>query len=145
MRTARSALRFRLAAVISGDPRDAGGVITGWFLKIAVVLLVLAVIGFDAVSIASTKVNASDTADTAAMAGSVSWNQQHDAQLAYRAADEVAEQHGCRVLTNGFAIDRNGTVHLIVQATAHTEVVTHIGPLRHWATVDSAGLAKDIS
>lgn len=143
--TARSSLRLRLAAVSCGDHRDAGGVIAGWLLKLTVVLGVLAIIGYDAVSIASSKVTASDTAGDAAMAGSVSWSQSHDVQAAYDAADSVAAQHSCTVLTKGFSIDKDGGVHLTVQKRASTLVVTRIEPVRHWATLSSTGFAKDVS
>lgn len=143
--TAVSPLRLRLAAVLGGDRCEAGGIITGWLLKLTIVLALLAVVGFDAASIGSAKVSASNTASDAAMAASVSWNQDHNVQQAYDAASSIATEHDATVLTKGFSIDNDGTVHLTVHGTAMTLVVSHIKPARHWASLDSAGVAKDVT
>lgn len=124
---------------------DRGDVIVGWFLKLTIVLLILGVAAFDGLSIATTKLSATDNASAAALAASDSWNADHSGPMAYAAAKSNAQQNNATVITHRFRIDPDGTVHVSVRKTAHTVVVQHLSWLRHWTTQQSTATAKDMS
>jgi len=120
---------------------DRGDVILGWLTKIVVFSAVIGVIGFDAISISTSRLGAEDDANAAASAASDTWQETHKLQLAYDAAAEVAQQHGETVPPRSLTIGADGTVHLTVVRTATTLLVHRIGPLRHLDVVREHGSA----
>lgn len=123
-----------------GDAR--GAVVLGWLTKLVIVLAVIGVAGFDALSIVTTHLSASDEANAAAQAAEDSWSQSPgQVQLAYDAAAQYAEQHGDRIPPRSFTIAPDGTVHLRVVKTVQTLVVRHIGPLQHLQVIRAEGTA----
>jgi hypothetical protein len=118
---------------------DRGDVILGFFTKIAVVLSVFAVIGFDAVSIGVAHMNTQDTANTAAQSGADAWNANHDADYALHAAAEVASEHGMTVDVKAFRIDKDGTVHVRLTKDATTLLLYRTGKTKKWAHVTATG------
>lgn len=117
---------------------DAGSIVAGWLVKIALVLAVLGVCLFDAISIGTTYMNTEDTGNSAARAGSEAWVESgKNLQRAYDAALNDANDGGATytIDTKTFRVDADGTVHLTIHSTASTILVRRIGPLRHWANV----------
>jgi hypothetical protein len=122
--------------------RERGDVILGWLTKIAVLIAIVGVAGFDFISIGSSKLSATDDANSAAVAAVDAWEQsQHDVQLAYNAAVAYADEHGGRIPPKSFTIASNGTVNLVLVKEATTVAVRHIGPLRHLEMIRVHGTA----
>ncbi len=123
---------------------DRGGVIVGYFTKIAAVIAVFAIVSFDAVSVGVTRMNAQDTASEAAQAGAESWLQDHNSRLAFQAAEAYAEEHDAVLDPKGFSIDHDGTVHVRMEKDATTVLLYRTAKTKTWAHVVVTGSGKAI-
>ena len=114
---------------------DRGGIVLGWLTKLAVVLSLVGLVGFDLVSLGASRLRAEDSAQAAAGAAVQAWTGPKDLQAAYDAA--LAE-----VLTDGHSIDPasftvapDGTVTLTLSSTAPTLLVRKVPALVQYAEV----------
>ncbi|HEV2888857.1 MAG TPA: hypothetical protein VGX28_00615 [Frankiaceae bacterium] len=122
---------------------ERGSIIVGWLTKVAVVLTLVGIVGFDLVSVATTKVSASDDAQLAARAGAETYADTHgDVQEAYAAALRHAERHGGSIDPADFVVDPDGTVRVTVVKTATTLVFYRAGATKRWAHVVAKASAK---
>ena len=118
--------------------KDESGVILSWFFKVAVVLAVIAVVGFDVGSIIVNNWTLSSSAEDVAVAVTVTMDDMGTESLApsqvYDLAKEVIEDEdnavaGAHVVRKGTHMDDEGVVHIVLRRRADT-IVTHlIGPL----------------
>lgn len=123
--------------------RESGSIIMGWLIKIAAVITVVAVLGFDMVSVATTKMGAADTATNAARIGAKTYDDTHgNVQAAYRAALAYAEGKGGAIDPKDFVVEANGTVRVKVQKTATTMLFYRNGSTKKWATVVADGTGR---
>jgi len=120
---------------------DNGSIVVGWLVKLAVVLAVLGVIGFDAISVGAGHLAASDDANQAAQAAAVDWRSNHNVQSAYDAAVESLPSTSESILTRSFTIGADGSVHLMLRRTITTLVMYKIGPLKKYTVVTTPGEA----
>jgi hypothetical protein len=120
---------------------DTGSIVVGWLTKLVVALALVGVMAFDALSVGAAHVSASDDANQAAAAAQSDWLNSHDVQSAYNAAAESLTNSSEQVLTRGFSIEPDGSVHLLLQRTATTLVLNRIGPLRKYTVFTTAGEA----
>jgi hypothetical protein len=119
-----------------GGAPDRGDVILSWLTRVVAGIAVVAVVGFDGLSLAVTRVSAMDDANTAAVAASSAWLTDKGLLApTLLAAENSAAQHGETVLPNSLTADPDGTVHLKLERIATTLLVRHIGPVSSWATV----------
>jgi hypothetical protein len=121
---------------------DAGSVVVGWLAKIAVVLIIVAGVGFDALSIGLAHLNGADNAATAATAASDTWLTTHDLDQAYASAVASAASAGESVVPGSFRVEPDGTVVLAVRTKVRTMLVQLIPPLRPLAEVTATGQGK---
>jgi hypothetical protein len=121
--------------------RDRGSIVVGWLGKIAITLAIVGVALFDGVSVGVAHMNAQDDANAAASAANAEWSQTHDIQGAYNAAVDSISNSDETVLTKGFTIDQDGTVHLVLRRTATTLVMAKIGPLKKYTVFTVQGEA----
>lgn len=124
---------------------DRGDVILGWFTKIALVLGLLALVGFDAVAVGVAHVNVQDTAGDAASEAASMWNNTHDVRQAYRAAQAYAEKHNATVPPKSFTIDRDGTVHLRLEKDATTLLLYRTKTTKRWTHVTGTGTRRNVA
>lgn len=125
-----------------GLARDAGSIVIGWLTKLVAVLAIIGVMAFDALSIGAAHVSATDDADSAASAAQTAWAAKHDVQTAYNAAAASLTNPSEQVLTRGFAVDPDGTVHLLLRRTVSTTLVLrHLGPLKKYTVFTVVGEA----
>lgn len=122
-------------------PGDSGSIVIGWLTRLIVVVAIVGVVLFDVVSITAAHIGAEDDASQAATAASADYRANHNVQSAYNAAVESLPSSSETVLTRGFVIDPDGTVHLRLRRTVKTVVCSHIGPLKHFDTVTVSGEA----
>lgn len=122
---------------------DAGGIVIGFLLKIALTLVVVGVVCFDLVSVGVSRVALEDQAATAARSAATQWRDSHNLQAAIDAAQVTAAEAdpGNLVEPNSFAVDADGSVSLSVSRTARTFVAHHVPQLRDWIRLDAIGKA----
>lgn len=124
---------------------DRGDIVLGWLTKLVVTLAVLGVIGFDAISLVSTRFQTEDHAQSAARAASETYKSGKDLQAAYDAAVAEVVEHGDTVDATTFAIAPDGAVTLTLQALAPTMLLEKVGPLRDWAQVETTVTGRSAS
>jgi len=127
--------------------RDRGDIVLGWLTKLTVILAVAGIGLFEAISIGSTMANVSDDGAYAAQEASSTWNQTKDIQQTYDAAVAAAESQNAldKVLTKGFTVDPDGTVHLRIRREAKTLLLYRWSTTRSWTIVtrDAQGRSID--
>lgn len=111
---------------------DAGGIVIGWLVKLVVVVVLVAIVAFDAISVGISRLNGTDDANAAALAAATVWAQTHNVQSAVDAAQEAVPDTHESLVPNSLTIDANGTVHLELRREAKTLLMFRIGPLRRY-------------
>jgi hypothetical protein len=119
---------------------DRGSIIVGWLTKVAVILTLVGVVGFDLISVATTKMSAADDATNAARIGSETYiDTRGDVQRAYAASLRYAEKHGATIEPSDFEVEADGTVHVRIVKTATTIVFYRNSTSKKWAHVVANG------
>src|SRR4051794_2809950 len=90
--------------------------------RVVVVLAIVGVFGYDGFAILSNNVSTENDAQTAAYAASQAYHDRPNLSLAYQAAQESVAGKDETVLTQGFSVDTDGTIHLLLRRTVHTIV-----------------------
>lgn len=124
---------------------DRGDIVLGWLTKLVATLAVLGVIGFDAISLVSTRFQAEDHAQTAARTASETYRSSKNLQAAYDAAVAEVAVHGDTIDPASFAVGTDGTTTLTLRRTASTMLVEKVGPLRDWALVETTVTGRPAS
>lgn len=128
-----------------GDWRaDRGDVVLGWLTKLAVILGVLGIVGFDGISLVQARFQAADRATTAASAAADDFKTNHDLQKAYNAAFATLSG-GDSIETNTFQVTTDGRVTLRLHHHATTLILQHISPLKHYADAVETGEGRPAS
>lgn len=127
----------------TGNDRGAVRVVT--VTRLVAVLAVVGVFGFDGFSIMSNHVSTESDAQNAAYAASQAWHNDPSLPLAYQAAVNSLAGKNETVLTQGFTVDPDGTIHLEVRHTAHTVLFSRVGPLRHLTVTTEHGDANSVN
>ena len=129
--------------------RDESGVIVSWFVKIAVLMVVIGVVLYDVGSIVVNQVSLDSTADEVAIAVSLTVDQGPSITLftdeeVWRLAKEAAAAEGItnvRILKKGTDVDDEGVVHIRLRRKASTLVTKYIGPLQKYTIATVSGQA----
>lgn len=136
--------RFSLRMTDRGMASDRGEIISGWLIKISVVLIVVAVVGFDAISSGVLRMQVKDAAINSAKAGV---NETSAAlptpQTAYNSASsKLAETHPEFTLDPASVIvGADGSVTVTVSGHANTLVAGRIKQLDKWTNYTSTQTA----
>lgn len=120
---------------------DRGDIILGWLTKLALVLSVLGVLGFDAVSLVQARFQAGDRATSAAGAAAAEYASSKDLQKAYNAAFATTVD-GDTIETESFNVAADGAVTLRLHHEATTLLVHRISPLRKYVDAVGDGTAR---
>ena len=124
---------------------ERGDIIVGWLTKVAVAITLFGVTGFDAISVATTKVSAADDANQAAREGAQEWVDTHgNVQRAYAAAVRYAEKHNATIAPQDFRIERDGTVRVRLEKTATTLLLYRNGHTKGWAHIVADGSGRAV-
>ena len=122
---------------------ERGSIIVGWLTKVAAVLTIVGVIGFDLISVATTRVGATDDAQQAARLGAERYaDTRGDVQEAYAAALRYVEKKGGSIDPADFVVEDDGTVRVTIVKTATTLVFYRAGATKKWAHVVAVGRGK---
>jgi hypothetical protein len=122
---------------------DRGDVLLGWLTRVIAALAVVAVLGIDTVTVGMATVSSQDQANTAADAARDSYADNHDINLAFKAAQTNAlEADATNVVTaNDFSITSTGVVTLHLHRPIHT-LVAHFLPIDGVKTATAVGSAE---
>lgn len=124
---------------------DRGDIVLGWLTKLVVTLAVLGVLGFDGISLVSTRFQAEDHAQTAARTASAAYRSTPDLQAAYDAAVAEVAPHGDTIDPTSFSVGTDGATTLTLRRTAATMLLEKVGPLRDWAQVETTVTGRSAS
>ena len=115
---------------------ERGGIVLGWFFKIAVLLAILAVVSFEAGAIIVAKVTADRVAiDAASEAGQV-YSSTGSLSKAREAAVQIADKDGA-VVIHCDLIGDGKYVSVTITKKASTFLVQHIGFLKRFSSAES--------
>ena len=123
---------------------DFGGVIVGYFTKIALVLSIFALLSFDAVSVGATRIGVEDIARQSAAAGAEAWNATKDQTSAYRAALDEAEANGATIADKSFSIASDGSVTVTVEKDATTLLLYRTKKTDSWTHVSATATRRAV-
>lgn len=117
---------------------ERGDIVLGWLTRLALSLTVLGVVGFDALSISSTRFSLDEHGASAAREAASTWGQTNDVQRAYDAAVATASDQNPdnRLDPKKFRIDPDGTVHLNIERVAKTVAAHRLDATADWAEID---------
>ena len=121
---------------------ERGDIIVGWLTKITVILVVFGVLGFDAVSVATTKMSASDDAQNAARKAADVYQDTRDIQRAYATALAYAEERNGAIDPADFLVEPDGTVRVTVAKTATTVLFYRTGTSKKWTLISAQAASK---
>lgn len=114
---------------------DRGDIVLGWFTKIAIILALVGLVGFEATSIGVTHVSTQDLAKAAAREGSRTWQATRDVQRAYNAAEAVALEDQGTIKPEEFIVAQDGTVTVTVEREASSLLLYRFGATKKWTRV----------
>lgn len=121
--------------------RDAGTIVMGWLVKLALVLTLFGVTAFDAVSVASAHLSTSDDANSAASAAAADYQTTHNVQSALAAAQDEITNPNEVLLPSSLVINPDGSATVTVQRKITTVVMYRIGPLKKYTVIKVRGQA----
>jgi hypothetical protein len=123
---------------------ERGDIVLGWLTKLVVVLSVLGLVAFDALSIGVASLSLADDGRAAAREASSVWLNTGRVQPTYDAAVLSARggDPGNDVLADTFTIAADGTVTLTIRRTPPTLVAHYVGPLREQLTLSRTESAR---
>lgn len=129
-----------------GASGDSGGIVVGWIVKIVVVVGLVGVALFDAISIGVSRLSVEDAGALAAREASTDLLRTGDLQLAYAAAVSAATDANPlnEVPPSSFHALPDGSVQLVVSRQATTFVVRHIDWVAGWADVRAQATGKPL-
>lgn len=126
--------------------RDSGNIITGWLIKVSLVIIVLGIIVFDAISVGSAHIRVEDASSTAASAARDAVSKNRDVKLAADAATAELQSQGLNyhVVEGSVAVGPDGSVTLTTAGTAKTVVLKYLKPIAGWADVSATATAMPL-
>ena len=114
--------------------------VTSWFVRLAVILGVIAVFAYDGISVVATHFSASDDAQTAATAAAAAYRNSGLANAAVVAAEATLPK-GEKLVPGSVHIDNTGEVSLQVRKTAPSLLLHLASATKGWAVVTESGSA----
>lgn len=105
---------------------ETGGIITGWLFQLVVIMALLAVVGYEIITVAITAINLDDDAREVAIAARDAYRDRQDLRAAERSATAAAERIGAELVS----VQADDTsVRVTVRTTADTLFIDRIGAL----------------
>jgi hypothetical protein len=118
--------------------------ILGWFTRMTVALVVLAIVAFDGISILTAKVGVGDEAQSAAEAAAAAYQNDHTAQ-AILAAVQTELNDDDTLVPGSIKVSADGTVTLKIRRTAKSIVLHLWSTSARWDVVTAQASAKPAS
>jgi hypothetical protein len=119
--------------------RDSGGIVTGWLLRLSVVLFLIGIFAYDTMALVTARLSIEDQAAQVVNAAEICWNQTHDVELSYNAAATTAKEWNTSntVPRRSFVVNKDGLVTLTLERPVKTLVARYIPPVTSFLTVRS--------
>jgi hypothetical protein len=125
---------------------DRGAIRLVTLTRVVVLFAIVGIFGYDTFAVMSTRVSTENDAQNAAFAASQAWHNNPNIDQAYQAAvTQLAGNTDEKVLTTGFTVDPDGTVHLVVERKAKTVLYSHIGAMKNWVLATEHGDANSVN
>jgi hypothetical protein len=127
--------------------KDRGDIVLGWLTRLTVIMALVGVALFDAISVGTTTASVADQGTSAALEASATWDETKNVQAAYDAAVTFATEANAEneVDPRSFSIDEDGTVHLTVSRVAKTLVLYHWSRTATWAHVSQTAKGRSVA
>ena len=122
--------------------RDAGTIVVGWLVKVALVLTLFGIAAFDTVSVGSAHLSTSDDANSAASAAAADFQTSHNIQSALSAAKDAITNPNEILLPDSLTIAADGSATVTVQRKITTLVMYRLGPLKKYTVIKVRGQAS---
>jgi uncharacterized membrane protein len=120
---------------------DAGTIVVGWLVKVAVVLAIFGISAVDAIAVGSAHLTTTDDANSAASSAAAEFRTSHNVASATSAAADAITNPGEELVPDSLVIARDGSVTLSVQRKITTAVMYRIGPLKKYTVIRVKGEA----
>jgi hypothetical protein len=122
--------------------RDAGAIVMGWLVKIALVLAILGISAFDGIACASAHLMTTDDANTAASAAAAEYQTTHSLQAALAAAESAISNPSEALDPKSLSIAEDGSATVTIERKVTTLVMYRIGPLKKYTDIKVRGQAS---
>lgn len=126
---------------------DRGAMRVMTLARVLAALAVVGVGGYDTFACMSDHVKTEDNAQDAAYAASQAWLNTKNIYDAYNAAVTTlkTDNPDDHLVKSSFTVAPDSTVHFVVERTANTLVIQHIGFLKHYTVATESGDANALS
>lgn len=118
---------------------DAGAIVLGLLTKLAIVVGLLGLLGYDVVSVIGANFSVADRADKYASEAADLYHSSKDVNQAYATVSAEAADKGDRIPPDAFTIDADGKVHLTLHHQASSLWMHRIGALKDLLDTKSSG------
>jgi hypothetical protein len=120
---------------------DAGSIVVGWLVKVALVLTIFGISAFDAVAVGSAHLTTTDDANSAASAAAADFQSTRNVASATSAAADAITNPSEEIVPGSLVIAPDGSVTVSVQRKITTAVMYRIGPLKKYTVIRVKGEA----
>ena len=125
------------------DFSDTGAIVLGWLVWLSIVLGLVGVVAFDAISLGVTSLGVTDDAQAAAMAGATAYRETKNVDRAYEAAVRFVHEHNANeiIAPRSFTVSPDGRVSLTLEREAVTVVARYLPTIKDRLVLQGSGEA----
>lgn len=122
---------------------DVGVIVVGTLVKVLLVVGVLAVIGYDSVTMTINSLSLKEDAQAAAQEGHQVLHDRRDPQAAYNAVVRFAKEQGLTVVPQSFAVSARNTVTVELRREAPVILARYIPRINSYVVATATASASD--
>ena len=122
---------------------DVGVIVVSTLVKVLLVVGVLAVIGYDSVTMTINSLSLKEDAQAAAQEGHQVLHDRRDPQAAYNAVVRFAKEQGLTVVPQSFAVSARNTVTVELRREAPVIVARYIPRINSYVVATATASASD--
>ena len=122
---------------------DVGAIVVSTLVKLLLVVGLLAVIGYDSVTMSINSLSLKDDAQAAAQEGHQVLHDRKDPQAAYNAVVRFAKEHGLTVVPQSFAVSARNTVTVELRREAPVIAARYIPRINSYVVATATASASD--
>jgi hypothetical protein len=122
---------------------DVGVIVVGTLVKVLLVVGVLAVIGYDSVTMTINSLSLKEDAQAAAQEGHQVLHDRKDPQAAYNAVVRFAQEQGLTVVPQSFAVSARNTVTVELRREAPVVLARYIPRINTYVVATATASASD--
>jgi Tfp pilus assembly protein PilV len=122
---------------------DVGVIVVSTLVKVLLVVGVLAVIGYDSVTMTINSLSLKEDAQAAAQEGHQVLHDRRDPQAAYNAVVRFAKEQGLTVVPQSFAVSARNTVTVELRREAPVIIARYIPRINSYVVATATASASD--